>query len=77
MINIFRTSFTQVFLISVNTILLAKANYVGVAICSFAISYLWVTNVKKANISSKAEQLIYAIGATFGGLSGLLLTKFL
>jgi hypothetical protein len=36
-----------------------------------------VTNVKKANISSKAEQLIYAIGATFGGLSGLLLTKFL
>jgi hypothetical protein len=77
MIHIFRTSFTQVFLISINTIFLSSGNWLGVTICSFAISYLWVTNVKKANISSKAEQIVYALGATFGGLSGLLITKFL
>lgn len=77
MISIFKTSFTQVFLISINTIFLSKGNYIGVTICSFLISYLWVTNVKKASISSKAEQIIYAIGATCGGISGLLITKFL
>jgi len=77
MISIFKTSFTQVLLISINTIFLSKGNYIGVALCSFAISYLWATNVKKANISSKAEQIVYAIGATCGGISGLLITKLI
>lgn len=75
--NIFKTAYLQVFLISLNTIFLAKGVYLGVAICGFAISYVWVSNVKKANISSKKEQIIYSLGAMCGSLSGLLLTKLI
>jgi len=43
----------------------------------FLISWFWVTNVKKANIATKKGQLIYALGAMIGGLSGLILTKII
>jgi hypothetical protein len=77
MTNIFKTSFIQVFLVSINTIFLASGNWYGVAIAGFAISYFWVSNVKKASIATKAEQIIYATGAMCGGLCGLLLTKII
>lgn len=76
-LSIFSTSFIQVFLISVNTIFLSKGIWIGVAICSFLISYFWVSNVKKANIASKFDQIVYATGAMCGGLTGLLLTKLI
>lgn len=75
--KLFQTSFLQVFLISVNTVFLSKGYYLGVAIASFLISYLWVTNVKKANIASKRDQYIYSFGAMSGGLIGLLLTSII
>lgn len=75
--QIFKTSFIKVFLVSVNTIFLSKGNYLGVAIFGFLISWFWVSNVKKATIATKKDQFIYAFGAMIGGLSGLLLTKSL
>jgi hypothetical protein len=77
MISIFRTSFLQVFFVSINTIFLSKGIYIGVAVAGFTISYLWVSNVKKANISSKAEQIVYSTGAMCGGLFGLLVCKII
>ena len=77
MISIFRTSFIQVFLVSINTIFLSSGNWLGVAIAGFAISWFWVSNVKKANIASKLDQFIYATGAMTGGLCGLLITKII
>lgn len=71
---IFKTSFLQVFFISINTIFLSKGIYIGVALAGFLISYLWVSNVKKANIATKTDQIIYSLGAMTGGLFGLLLT---
>ena len=73
--TIFKTSFIQVFLVSINTIFLAKGLYIGVAVAGFAISYYWVGNVKKANIATEKERIIYALGAMCGGLTGLLTTK--
>lgn len=73
--TIFKTSFIQVFLVSINTIFLAKGLYIGVAVAGFAISYYWVGNVKKANIATEKERIVYALGATCGGLTGLLTTK--
>ena len=77
MISIFRTSFIQVFLVSINTIFLSKGIWLGVAIAGFAISWFWVSNVKKANIATRADQFIYATGAMTGGLCGLLITKII
>jgi hypothetical protein len=47
--QIFKTSFIQVFLVSINTICLSKGLYFGVALFGFLISWFWVTNVKKAD----------------------------
>ena len=76
-LNLFKTSFMQVFLVSLNTIFLSKGIWLGVAICGFSISYIWVSNVKKANIASKSEQIIYSLGAMSGGLTGLLVFNVL
>jgi len=75
--QIFKTSFIQVFLVSINTICLSKGLYFGVALFGFLISWFWVTNVKKANIATKKDQFIYALGAMVGGLSGLISTKII
>jgi hypothetical protein len=75
--KIFTTAFIQVFLVALNTIFLANKIVVGIAIMSFMISYVWVTNVKKANIASKIDQIIYATGAMCGGLSGYYIAEFL
>jgi len=68
--QIFKTSFIQVFLVAINTIFLSKGYILGIALASFLISWFWVTNVKKANIASKRDQFIYSIGAMIGGLCG-------
>jgi hypothetical protein len=73
--QIFKTSFIQVFLVAINTIFLSKGYILGIALASFLISWFWVTNVKKANIASKRDQFIYSIGAMSGGLCGYFFTK--
>ena len=35
------------------------------------------SNVKKANIATKKDQIIYSLGATTGGLSGLFITSLI
>jgi hypothetical protein len=73
--QIFSTSFIQVFLVAVNTIFLSRGIIIGIAVVSFFISWFWVTNVKKANIASRADQFVYATGAMCGGLSGYFFTQ--
>ena len=69
--RLFSTAFLQVFFVSANTYFLANSMYAGVAICGFAISWLWAGNVRKVSIGSKADRLIYSTGAMLGGLVGL------
>ena len=47
----------------------------GVAVAGFAISYLWVGNVKKVTIASRAERIIYSTGAMLGGLTGMIVVQ--
>jgi hypothetical protein len=75
--KVFKTSFIQVFLVAVNTIFLSKGIIIGIALMSFLISYVWVLNVKKANIATKSDQVIYSLGAMCGGVSGYLFTKLI
>lgn len=77
MIQLFSTAFLQVFLVSVNTIFLSRMFYPGVAIAGFAISYLWVGNVKKVTIATRAERIIYSTGAMLGGLTGMMTIQLL
>lgn len=71
--KLFITGFLQVFFVALNTWLITQQNYIGVAIVSFLISFIWTFNVKKVVFGSMTDRVIYSLGAAIGGLSGLLI----
>lgn len=75
--KIFFQSFFQIGLVAVNTLLIAKQIYLGVFICSFLISLLWAFNVSKIALSETKQKIIYASGAAFGSVTGLLLINLI
>jgi len=74
-IKLFSTAFIQVFLISANTYFISKSFYIGIAFAGFGISWFWTGNVKKVSLGKWKERLIYSLGATAGGLFGVLVSK--
>lgn len=75
--RILATGFLQVLLVAVNTVLLARANYIGVTAVSFLISFVWSHNIKKVAFGGMTDRLLYSTGAALGGLSGLLLGELI
>ena len=74
-LTLYLTGFVQVFFVSINTIFLAKNNYLGVTFAAFMISLIWSYNVKKVVFGTIADRIIYAVGATSGSLAGLYLIE--
>lgn len=70
--NLFITGFLQVFFVALNTWLITQKNFIGVLIVSFLISFIWSFNVKKVAFGSMKDRIIYSIGASIGGLTGLI-----
>ena len=68
--KLFLTSFTQIFLVATNTILLTKGMVVGIFVASFLISYLWTLNVSRISVSTRSQKLIYSLGAGCGAGAG-------
>ena len=77
MIRLFLTAYLQVLLVSANTYFISRVAWLGVAVCSFGISYVWTLNVKKISASNLIERVTYAAGAMFGGLTGVFIGKFI
>ena len=73
----FFTSFFQIALVAINTLLIAKQMFLLVFITSFFISLLWAFNVSKIALSNLTQKLLYALGAGFGAISGMFLVKIL
>jgi hypothetical protein len=73
----FFTSFFQIGLVAINTLLIAKQLFLAVFICSCLISLLWAFNVSKIALSDLRQKLIYSLGAGCGAITGMLLVKFL
>ena len=61
------------FFVAINTWLITQRNFIGVLIVSFLISFIWSFNVKKVAFGSMLDRIIYSIGASIGGISGLLI----
>lgn len=71
--QLFLTGFLQVFFVAINTYFITKQNYIGVLIVSFLISFVWSFNVKKVAFGDLKDRIVYSIGASIGGFTGLLL----
>jgi hypothetical protein len=76
-IKIFLTSFTQVGLVAINTLLIAKGYVLGIFLASFTISMLWSYNVSKIALSDFKRKLIYSFGAGFGAVVGYYLINLI
>ena len=72
-LKIFFTSFFQIGLVAMNTLLIAKGYVLGIFLASFTISLLWSYNVAKIALSDLRKKLIYSFGAGFGALVGYFL----
>lgn len=75
--KLFLTAFLQVLFVSANTYFLSQVNWIGVAICGYSISWLWTSNVRKVNVATRKERIVYSIGAMLGGLTGLFLATWI
>lgn len=75
--NLFITGFLQVFFVAINTYFITKQFYIGVAIVSFFISFIWSFNVKKVAFGKMIDRIIYSLGASTGGLIGLILSSYI
>ncbi len=75
--KIFFQSFLQIGLVAINTLLISKQLFLGVFICSFAISLLWAFNVSKIALSDLRSKIIYAFGAGCGAISGMFLINYI
>ena len=73
--KLFITAFLQVFLVTANTYFVSRIAWLGIAACSFGISYIWTLNVKRISASTFPERMAYATGAMLGGLLGVLVSK--
>jgi len=71
--NLFITGFLQVFFVALNTWLITQKNFIGVLIVSFLISFIWSFNVKKVAFGSMPDRVIYSLGASIGGFTGLII----
>ena len=76
-LKIFTTSFFQIGLVAINTLLIARGLFLGVFIVSFMISLLWAFNVSKIAISTINQKLTYALGAGCGAVVCLYLVKLI
>jgi hypothetical protein len=72
-LKIFATSFVQIGLVAVNTLLIAKGYIIGIFLASFTISLLWSYNVSKIALSDTRKKLIYSTGAGSGAVVGYLI----
>lgn len=76
-IKLFITGFVQVFFVAVNTYFLSKEFFLGVFVCGFMISLIWSWNVKKVAFGSLADRIMYALGAAFGSVFGLVVSTLI
>jgi len=76
-IKIFFTSFFQIGLVAINTLLITKGYVFGIFMASFTISMLWSYNVSKIALSGFTSKLIYSFGAGFGAITGYYLINFI
>ena len=75
--KLFLTGFLQVFFVACNTYFISKSFYMGVFICGLIISLIWTWNVKKIVFGTFNDRIVYAFGAAFGSLLGLIISKLI
>ncbi len=75
--KLFCTGFLQVFFVAINTYLICKEFYLGIAIVGFLISFIWSWNIKKIAFGTMNDRILYSLGAGIGASTGVFITVLL
>lgn len=76
--SLFGRAFLQVALVALNVSQIAAGNYAFAFVTGWAISALWWTNARGAGRSEvRGAAMCYALGAAFGTVAGMGLSRFL
>lgn len=70
-------SFIQVYFVCLNIIFINSKNLILIFISSFSINIIWSFNIKKIAFGNNYDRLIYAFGAAFGSIAGILSYNFI
>jgi hypothetical protein len=70
-LSLFATGFIQVALVSGQTCMIARAQFLGVLIVGFLISLVWSVNVKRVAFGGWTDRILYASGAGVGAVAGM------
>lgn len=77
-VSLFCRAFLQVSLVALNVSQIAKGNYATAFLTGWAISALWWSNARGAGRSDvRGALLAYSVGAAFGTVAGMSLSRFL
>lgn len=77
-LGLFGRAFLQVALVALNVAQIAKGNYATAFLTGWAISALWWSNARGAGRSEvRGAALAYSVGAAFGTVAGMSLSRFL
>lgn len=76
--GLFGRAFLQVALVALNVAQIAKGNYATAFLTGWAISALWWSNARGAGRSEvRGASLAYSVGAAFGTVAGMALSRCL
>jgi hypothetical protein len=75
--KVFLIGWLQVALVVLSTWQIANEEFVGAVVVGFGISLVWTMNVRVAAFGSWGQRLTYCLGASFGTMTGLGLSKIL
>ena len=70
-LKLFLSAMLQIFLVSINTYLVANGFMISAGIVGFSLSWVWSWNIKRIAISSNTERFIYCLGAGMGTTLGV------
>jgi hypothetical protein len=73
--KLFLAGMIQISMVAANTFFISKELYPWIIICSFMISFTWTWNIKKIVIGKMKDRIVYSLGATSGGIVGVLISK--
>lgn len=76
-LELFLSGIIQVLLVATNTYQIAHKKWIGCFVVGFLISFVWTFNVKKIAFGTIKDRILYATGAAFGTILGLMLSTYI
>ena len=70
-------AYLQLFLVSMNTIVMVNRDIVLIAIVTMLLNFVWTYNVSGVTFATTEYRLLYAVSAALGAITGIYLITYI